>query len=439
MSAVITQVLKGSAGYKAGIKAGDTLISINGHTVDDVLDYRFYMTDRRLTVEILRNGKTKTVTVKKDEYDDLGLEFETYLMDSHRRCRNNCIFCFVDQMPEGMRESLYFKDDDSRLSFLFGNYITLTALSEKEVDRIIEMHISPINISVHTTNPELRVKMMKNRFAGESLKIMDRLHKAGIKMNCQLVLCPGINDGDELIRSVNDLAAMHPSVESIACVPVGLTKYRENLPELKPYDKTTAGETLDIIERLGMELFVKTGSRIVYPSDEFYLLAERPLPEYDWFEDFPQLENGVGMLTLLERQFEEAMDDAPDKIEDREVAIATGKAASKTIITLVDKAAKKWQNLRCKVYVIENNFFGENVTVAGLITATDLLNQLKGVLKEKELLISQSMLKHGENVFLDDVIIEELSERLNTKITPVTNDGYDLLYAMIGQCEEERM
>lgn len=432
MSARITGVAPGSPAAKAGIKEGDVLLSLNGNGIEDVLDYRFYMTERELCILVEREGEEKIFTLRKGEYDDLGLDFETYLMDGHHRCRNDCIFCFIDQMPPGMRESLYFKDDDSRLSFLFGNYITLTGLSEREIQRIIKMHISPINISVHTTNPELRVKMMKNRFAGESLKILDRFAEAGIKMNCQLVLCPGWNDREELVRSIRDLSALWPAVESIACVPVGLTKYRDGLTKLEPYNQQTAGETLDIIDRMGMDLWHKTGSRIVYPSDEFYLLAERPLPGDDWFEDYPQLENGVGMLTLFETQFRDAMEYAPEKVEARHVAVATGEAAAPLIASLAEKAMAKWTNLKVDVYPIHNDFFGDTVTVAGLITAADLTAQLTGRLTAPELLLSSTMLRHGENVFLDDVTTDELGKRLHTCVVPVGEDGADLLDAMLG-------
>lgn len=433
MSALITGIGAGSPAEKAGIRTGDRLLSINGHEIDDVLDYRFYAAEKRICVRVARDGVEREFTVRKGEYEDPGMEFETYLMDSHHSCRNNCIFCFVDQMPPGMRESLYFKDDDARLSFLFGNYITLTALSEKEIQRIIDMHISPVNISVHTTNPELRVKMMRNRFAGESLKIMDRFYGAGIKMNCQIVVCPGYNDGAELIKTVRDLAAMYPCVESIACVPVGLTGYREGLTPLRPFDKSLAVKTLNIIEELQMEFYHEKGSRIVYPSDEFYLLAERELPGDEWFEEYPQLENGVGMLTLFEKQFDEALESMPDLIPDRNIAVATGEAAAGMINGLVDKACKKWHNLRCRVFTVKNEFFGGGVTVTGLITATDIIKTLSGSLDgQEELLISESMLRHGETVFLDDISVEELEGRLSIRVVTVENDGAVLAEAFAG-------
>ena len=432
MPAKIVSVKKRSPADKAGIKPGDELISINNNAIEDVLDYRFYMTEERLCVVIKRGEGEREYKIKKREYDDLGLEFETYLMDCHRRCRNDCIFCFIDQMPPGMRESLYFKDDDSRLSFLFGNYITLTGLSEREIDRIIKMHISPINISVHTTNPELRVKMMKNRFAGESLKIMERFYKAGIKMNCQIVVCPGYNDGDELKRTISDLGAMYPCVESIACVPVGLTKYREGLCELKPFDQKSASETLDLIEQMGMIFAVEKGARIVYPSDEFYLLSKRELPDHDWYEDYAQLENGVGMLTLFKKEFYDALGDTDVRLHTkRRVAIATGEAAAKTITELAAAAQEKFENLTCSVYVIKNNFFGERITVAGLLTAADLADQLSNKLDADELLISSAMLKKNDDVFLDDVTLSELCDKLGIRVRPVECDGYAFLDAIL--------
>lgn len=425
MSVSIQSVEKKSKAAKAGIKSGDILISINGNSIEDILDYRFYITEKKVKIGFERNGKTHFVLISKEEYDDIGLVFATYLMDKHHRCRNNCIFCFVDQMPKGMRESLYFKDDDERLSFLFGNYITLTCLSERDIDRIIKMHISPINISVHTTNPELRVKMMGNRFAGDALKIIYRFAQAGIKMNCQIVLCPGINDGAELKRSVDDLSSLYPSIESIAVVPVGLTKFRDGLFPLRPFGKASSGAVIDMLHKMGAENIQKFGKRLVFPSDEFYLKAERALPDEDFFEDFAQLDNGVGMLTLFTSQFHAEMEYLKDEKIDHNIpfAIATGKAAAGMFEKLIDEARKKWHNLKCELYTIENNFFGENITVAGLITATDLINQLKGKLNCQKLLISDVMLRKNENVFLDDLSLDDVSRELGIEIIPVACDG----------------
>ena len=431
MPVKILSVDKNSPAQKAGIKSGDIIVSINGHKIRDVLDYRFYMTEKKLDIA-LTNG---ILTVKKGEYDDLGLEFETYLMDKQHSCRNKCIFCFVDQMPKGMRDSLYFKDDDERLSFLFGNYITLTNLEDEDIQRIIDMHISPVNISVHTTNPELRVKMMANPKAATSLKYLKTLTDAGIKVNSQLVLCPGINDGEELKRSLNDLASMYPNLQTISCVPVGLTDYREGLYKLSPYNKKTAGETIDIIHEFADKMEEKYGERLAYPSDEFFLKAERPLPDYEYYGDFNQLENGVGLLTILQREFDDAMslNDSNDK--KRSVSIATGVAAYPFIKELSEKAMAVYPNLDVKVYEIINNFFGHNITVAGLITGTDLIDQLKDKDLGTELIIPSVMLKYQEDMFLDSKTLEEVESELNIKITVIEPDGFELLGAMTGDEE----
>ncbi len=427
----ILSVDKNSPAQKAGIKSGDIIVSINGHKIRDVLDYRFYMTEKKLDIA-LTNG---ILTVKKGQYDDLGLEFETYLMDKQHSCRNKCIFCFVDQMPKGMRDSLYFKDDDERLSFLFGNYITLTNLNDEDIQRIIDMHISPVNISVHTTNPELRVKMMANPKAATSLKYLKTLTDAGIKVNSQLVLCPGINDGDELKRSLEDLSTMYPYLQTISCVPVGLTDYRDGLYKLKSYNKETAGETIDIIHEFADKMEKKYGERLAYPSDEFFLKAERPLPDYEYYGEFNQLENGVGLLAILQREFDDAMalNDPHDK--KRSVSIATGVAAYPFIKKLAKKAMEVYPNLNVKVYEIINNFFGHNITVAGLITGTDLIDQLKDKDLGTELIIPSVMLKYQENMFLDSKTLEEVESKLNIKITVIEPDGFELLGAMTGDEE----
>ena len=433
MSVIVKSVIKGSPAYKIGMCEGDTLVKICGNEIMDVLDYRFYQNNEKLTVEFINSkGKVKIKKLKKKEYDELGLEFETYLMDKKHSCRNKCIFCFIDQLPKGLRSSLYFKDDDSRLSFLFGNYITLTNITEHEVDRIIKMHISPINISVHTTNPELRVKMMNNKNAGKALDIIYRFNEAGIKLNCQLVLVPGFNDGEELRRSLKDLTALE-NVECIAAVPVGLTKYRQGLCEISPFDKKRAGETLDILEEFGEETLKKYGERRVFGADEFYILAERKLPDADFYEEFLQLENGVGLVPLLLSESDEAIA-LCDYIlkEKRNITIATGESAYPFIKAIVDKTEKKWDNLKCNVVAVKNNFFGGHINVAGLITATDLEEQLKGKDLGEELLIPSVMLRDGGDMFLDSVTLEELSQKLNIKITPVDNDGFQLLDKILG-------
>lgn len=433
MSVIIKSVERGSPAYKAGIKSGDNLVSIDGNEIMDVLDYRFYQDNERLTVEVIDfSGKTKTARIKKDEYEELGLEFETYLMDKKHSCRNKCVFCFIDQLPKGLRESLYFKDDDSRLSFLFGNYITLTNITEHEVERIIKMHISPINISVHTTNPDLRVKMMANKNAGKALQIIDRFNSAGIKLNCQLVLCPGYNDGEELERTLSDLSRLE-NAECIAAVPVGLTAYREGLAEIEPFNKQTAGAVLDIIDKYGDICLKKYGQRRIYGADEFYLLAEREIPEADYYGDFLQLENGVGLWSLLRSEALDALNDCDYRLEDeRSISLVTGEAAYPLIKMIADKCMGKNPLLKARVFPIKNNFFGGKINVSGLVTATDIEAQLKNEDLGEELLIPSVMLRAEGDMFLDSVTVDELSKRLGVRITPVNNDGYELVDAILG-------
>lgn len=434
MSVVIHSVTNGSPASKIGIKAGDILLSIDGNEIIDVLDYRFYQNNSKLRLEYINaRGKKKTAKIKKAEYDEIGLEFETYLMDKKHSCRNKCIFCFIDQLPQGLRDTLYFKDDDSRLSFLFGNYITLTNLTEHEVERIIKMHISPVNISVHTTNPELRVKMMKNKNAGKVLDLIYRFNDAGIKINCQLVLVPDYNDGEELKRSLKDLTALS-NVECIAAVPVGITAHRKGLAEIKPFDKENAAKTVDIIEDFAEECFKKYGKRKTFAADEFYILAERSMPSPDYYEEFLQLENGVGLVPLLLKETEEAINQIDYKLnKKRIITMVTGEAAQPFINLIVDNCRKKWDNLECKVKAVKNNFFGGKITVAGLVTATDIIEQLKDEELGEELLIPSVMLRDGGDMFLDSITVTELSEKLGVKITPVNNDGFELVSKIIGE------
>ena len=433
MSVVISSVTPGSPADKAGLHGGDTLISINDNEIVDVLDYRFYQDVTRPVLKYIdESGKIKKAKIKKREYDELGLEFETYLMDKQHSCRNKCVFCFIDQLPPGMRESLYFKDDDSRLSFLFGNYITLTNISEHEIERIIKMHISPINVSVHTTNPELRVKMMKNKNAGKVLSIIDRFNAAGIKLNCQLVLCPGYNDGVELERSLKDLCALE-NAECIAAVPVGVTAYRDGLEELESFNKETAGAVIDIIDRFGDFCEKKYGDRRVYAADEFYILAERGMPSAEYYGDFLQLENGVGMWALMKKEVEDALADTEATSgAPRKVSLATGEAAYPLIASVAKLCEEKRAGLECNVYAIKNEFFGGKITVSGLVTATDIIKQIGDKDLGDELLIPATMLRSEGDMFLDSITLTELSERLNIKITPVANDGYELTEAIIG-------
>lgn len=431
MAVKIFDVTTGSHADKAGIKKGETLLSINSNEIVDVLDYRFYQVNRKLTLEVADEDKNvRTIEMTKGEYEEIGLEFETYLMDKQHSCRNKCIFCFIDQLPKGMRESLYFKDDDSRLSFLFGNYITLTNITEHEIDRIIKMHISPINVSVHTTNPELRCKMMNNRFAGDTLKYLKRFADAGITLNCQIVSCPGINDGDELVRTLTDLENL--GVNMTAIVPVGLTRYRENLYPLVPYNKETAGQTIDIIEKMGDECVKKHGRRIFFPGDEFYLLAEREIPSPEFYEDFSALEDGIGMIAYL-------TDDVGWKLEEldadeslcHKVTIACGEGVFPYMKRIMSMINEKFPNITINTRAIKNNFFGGGVNVSGLVTGGDLIDQLRGDDLGDKLIIPSSMLRFENDLFLDDVSTDDVERELGATLVPVNNNGNDLVEAVI--------
>lgn len=426
MSVQITSVIKRSPSSRAGIKSGDMLISLNDHPIHDVLDYMFYAAEIKVNVLVERNNEKLSFDIVKSEYDDLGLEFDSFLMDQKQSCTNKCIFCFIDQMPPGMRDTLYFKDDDARLSFLQGNYVTLTNLNQNDIDRIIQMRLN-INVSVHTTNPELRCKMMHNRFAGEKLDYLRQFAKAGIAMNCQIVLCPGINDGKELERTLTDLGNLMPNIQSVAVVPVGITKFRDGLYPLTLFNKETAGAALDLIEGFQTKFLDKYGTRVVFPADEFYVTAERPIPSGKCYEEYSQYENGVGMLRSLADEFESAMKLADDPPNPRTVSIATGAAAYKFISELVEKAEKKWHNINCNVYKITNHFFGETITVSGLITATDIISQLKDKPLGDALLLTTSMFKRDTDVFLDDMTIPDVEKALGVKVIVTENDGFDLL------------
>ncbi len=430
MSSVIKSVQVGSHAEKAGVLASDVLLSINGFDIMDVLDYRFYQNEQNIELRILRGGEEIVLSINKPEYDELGLEFETYLMDKQRSCKNKCIFCFVDQMPKGMRESLYFKDDDSRLSFLFGNYITLTNITEHEIERIIKMHISPVNISVHTTNPEIRVKMMGNRFAGEALQHIYRLNDAGIALNCQLVLVPGYNDGEELCRTLSDLTALE-NVRCIAAVPVGLTKHREGLCSLEGFDKDSAASVLDIIDRFGAECLKKYGERRVFGADEFYILSERSFPDAEFYEDFLQLENGVGLWSLFKSDFYNTLSSFKKLFfRRRRYSTVTGVAATSLIEWAAKEFNKKFPKVECKVHTVVNNFFGERITVAGLITGQDIVATLKGKQLGDELLIPEVMLRHGTDYFLDDMTVDKIQDELGVKVRIIGTSGADFVKAL---------
>ncbi len=428
MSAYIKEVEVGSPAERAGIVSGDELVSINGHKIRDVLDYKFYSYDKRLKIELTR----KKIKVKKDEGEDLGLVFETYLMDKAKRCANNCVFCFVDQMPKGMRETLYFKDDDARMSFLLGNYITLTNLSEEDIDRIIRMHISPVNISVHATDPEVRKKLVRNPRAGECFEIMRRFTEAGISLNCQIVVCSGLNDGEILRNSISDMLSLGECIESIAVVPVGITKYRDGLYPLTPMSPQNAAHTIRIVEEIGEKTKALRGDRVVYAADELYIKAGISLPEDSYYDGYPQLDNGVGLMTLLHEEFCDALDytDIPKNIG--AFCVATGVSAAPFIRKLIDELKEKCDNIdSAEVYAVKNNFFGETIDVAGLVTGRDLIETLRGKKLAKRLLIPSVMLRHGENVFLDDISVADVERELGVTVVPVENDGGQLLAAML--------
>ena len=436
MDNVISKIENGSP-LKHRVHIGDTLLAINGNRVHDVLDYKFFGYDPEVSVTVRTpEGVEHTVHVAKAEGQDLGLEFETYLMDKPRSCANNCVFCFIDQLPGGMRRTMYFKDDDARLSFLLGNYITMTNLSDREIQRICDLHISPINVSVHTTNPELRVKMLRNRNAGKCIDIMRRFADGGIKMNCQIVCCPGLNDGDELLRTMRELADMYPAVHSVSIVPVGLTKFREGLFELRPFTPEHSSETIDMVTAFGDECLKKFGTRLFFCSDEMYICANRELPEDEFYEEHTQLENGVGMIRLLEAEFKSALSlsEKPDGVP---FSIACGTSVAPFFEKLVCTAHEKYDNIDGRVYAIKNDFFGHSINVTGLITGGDLINQLKGKDLGERLFISQNMLRREEMDFLDDVLLEEASAALGVPIYPIEQDGFALWDAISGDALPE--
>ena len=425
---VIVSVDPHSPAKKAGVKAGETLAAVNGHPIVDVLDYKFYTYDPQLELTLEQDGGRRSVTVRKAEGEELGLNFETYMMDAPRSCANHCIFCFVDQLPRGLRQSLYFKDDDARLSFLMGNYITLTNLSDREAQRIVDLHISPINVSVHATEPALRSMLLGHKQGGRGIELMGRFAAAGITMNCQIVFCPGVNDGPHLQRTMDDLAAMYPGVNSVSVVPVGLTKFREGLYPLEPYTPETAGAVVDMVEDYARQCLERYGTRLFWCSDEFYLQAGRDIPADESFEDYTQLEHGVGMLRLVMTEFHAALELQTEK-NAAPFAVACGVAAAPFLQEIVDKAALKCHTVG-KVYSIVNRFFGETITVSGLVTGGDLMDQLAGRDLGERLLIPVNMLRHGQDVFLDDVTLEQVSKRLGVRVTPVNQDGFDLCDAI---------
>ena len=426
----IQSVTPGSPACKAGILAGDVLLSVNGEKVCDVLDYRFYGTDANSVVTVSRDGEELTFPLHNREYAELGMEFSTYLMDEKKRCTNNCIFCFIDQNPHGMRETVYFKDDDERLSFLQGNYVTLTNLRESDIQRIIRMHISPVNVSVHTMNPDLRVKMMGNRFAGAKLRFLKMLDEGGIRINAQLVLCKGINDGEELTYSLNELCKLE-NLESLAAVPCGMTSHREGLPELLPFDRESARDVIARIASKAEACLEAFGSRKVYASDEFYLTAGMELPPDEAYEDYAQLENGVGMLRLHTVEFEAALADCEVPDIPRHLSIATGVLACPHMEHLASLAMARFPSLQVDVHAIVNRFFGETITVSGLVTGGDLIDQLTGKDLGDTLLIPENMLRHEGDLFLDSVSLKDVEEKLQIPVGVTSRDGEDLLNKLL--------
>ena len=430
---IVQSVDPGSIAEEIGIGPGDVVMSINGRRVRDILEYKYLEAATALEIQYCKpDGQQIEVLVGKDEYEDLGINFQYPLMSVARSCKNKCIFCFIDQLPKGMRSTLYFKDDDSRLSFLQGNYVSLTNMSEEDIASLIEMRVSPINVSVHTTNPQLRLKMLKNPKAVEILDIMRRFAKHHIIMNCQIVLCKGENDGKELERTLKDLEALFPQVNSVSIVPVGLSKYREGLYPLKPFDGEDAAQVIDLVVDYQKRFLSQYGSRIVYLSDEFYLKANRSIPSYDEYEDFPQIENGVGLIASMEDEFIYALEEIESVGVLREVSIATGVSAYEFICSCAQRLMARIPGLQIHVHRIINEFFGEQITVAGLLCGCDLEKQLKGKPLGETLFITSSMLRAEEDVFLDDVRLEELSHRLSVPIVPVQNDGFEFVRAISG-------
>ncbi|NLL67749.1 MAG: DUF512 domain-containing protein [Clostridiaceae bacterium] len=432
----ISKIQENSIAHELGIEPGDFLVSINEQEIHDVFDYRYYCADTELLLEIeKKNGECWQFDIEKDEMEDLGIEFTTSLLDEEKSCHNKCIFCFIDQLPGGMRETLYFKDDDARLSFLYGNYITMTNLSDDEINMIIRYRMSPVNISVHTTNPKLRVKMLSNRFAGDILEKVERFTSQGIIVNSQIVLCPGINDGEELDRTISDLTALAPELHSISVVPVGITRFREGLAQLTPFNKESASKVVDQIEDWQKKLLKEHGSRIVYLADELYIMAGRPLPGYDAYEDFPQIENGVGMVSSLEYEVNGALKELEEKhissIREKTVSIATGVSVFEHFKKITENIERRIKGLKINVYPVENTFFGSGVTVTGLLTSCDLIRVLKDKELGEQLLLCKNMFKADTTIMLDDVTADELEDKLDVKIQIVESDGYAFIDTLV--------
>ena len=434
---VVQKVEAGSAAEEMGIEAGDILLAVNGSEIKDIFDYQYLVQDEYIEVSILkRSGEEWLLEIDKEYDEDLGIVFESGLMDEYRSCCNKCIFCFIDQMPKGMRDTLYFKDDDSRLSFLQGNYVTLTNMSDEDVERIIRYRLSPINISFQTTNPELRCKMLGNRFAGRALEQVEKLYAAKITMNGQIVLCKGVNDGEELERSISDLTAYLPYLESVSVVPVGLSKFRDGLYPLEPFDREGAKTVLRCIHKWQDKLYPKYGLHFVHASDEWYVMAREELPEADRYDGYLQLENGVGMLRLLMEEFDEAMrmlDEKPCRFDGQagEMSIVTGMMAYPYLTEMAERMMTRFSGLNIHVYAIRNDFFGELITVSGLLTGQDIIRQLKGKRLGDRILLPQNVLRSGEDYFLDDVTVGEMEKALQVKVDIVKSSGHDFVNAVL--------
>lgn len=435
---IVKSLMPGGIGEELGIEPGDKLLAINGNEIQDVFDYYYYEESEQLLLLIEKpDGEEWELEIEKDEDESLGIEFDQSLMDEYRSCRNKCMFCFIDQMPKGMRETLYFKDDDSRLSFLQGNYITLTNMSDHDVERIVKYRLEPINISFQTTNPELRCKMLHNRFAGEALKKVDILYRGQIEMNGQIVLCKGVNDGEELERTIRDLTGYLPYLKSVSIVPVGLTKYRDGLYPLEPFTKEDAREVLSVIHRWQEKIYQEHGIHMIHAGDEWYVLAEEEVPEEERYDGYLQLENGVGMMRLLFNEVQEALSAVTGDERQREISLATGRLMYPYIGKILEEIRKKFPNITTHLYAIRNDFFGERITVSGLITGQDLTGQLKGQPLGERLLLPCNMLKIGEPVFLDDFTLEEVENSLQVKTDIVKSSGQDLLDAVIDAYEND--
>lgn len=437
---IVKRVFPGSIAEEMEIESGDKILEINNSKIEDIFDYQFLIQDDYIEVLIEKsNGEQWLLKIEKEFEDDLGIEFENGLMDEYRHCHNKCIFCFIDQMPKGMRETLYFKDDDSRLSFLQGNYVTLTNMSEHDIDRIIRYHLSPINISFHTMNPELRCKMLNNRFAGEALKKVDKLYQGGVLMNGQIVLCKGINDGKELDYSIKELTKYLPNLQSVSVVPVGLSKYREGLYPLESFTKEDAKEVLKIIHRWQKKIYKEHKIHFIHASDEWYILAEDELPSKKTYDGYLQLENGVGMIRLLLEEFQKQMkknekkEGFPNYQPCGRMALATGKLAYPYIQHMTQQMTEAYPNLEIMVYPIMNVFFGEQITVSGLLTGQDIMQQLKGKDLGERLLLPQNVLRSGEDVFLDDFTVSDMEKALQVPVNIVKSSGYDFVNTILGR------